>query len=252
MSTKHKIATVLTCVYFSIGFNYKNAFAQKKTLSIEMIQDRYKGKRPASATYVLETIKTQYNKSENLKQYVTELFPGKHRIDNGDIENGNALIYKNDSLFRFRQYKLTDAFPDNHYPTEYILGDIYFDQPELAKSIMRANRLDPEKSCAGIWEGRKVLILGTDNAQDRTSVQLWYDAQGLYPIRFFDFINGRIRETRYEIKNYGEYWYPKTIKQFVSSKQTEVTALSQVSFNRPLDSAIFDIEKFGAVHWVTQ
>lgn len=138
--------------------------AQPASVSLETIQKRYKGKWPKSITYLKEIHHTQYGLTQQIKEHHAALFPGLHRTDHGDPGDGNATITRGDSLYRFKKYKNSGRYENNHYPDAYILGDIYYDSIDEAKKQLAKNGLDINKSCVANWEGRKVYILGATNS----------------------------------------------------------------------------------------
>ncbi|ATP57463.1 hypothetical protein CPT03_13760 [Pedobacter ginsengisoli] len=244
------LAGCLTSLIFVLVTGKLNA--QATSVNVETIQKRYKGKWLKSITYIKQIRRDQYGRSQEGKEYHADLYPGLHRIDNGDPGDGNASIIKGDSLFLFKAYQSSGRFVNNRYPDEYILGDIYYDAIDDVKKYLISNGVDINKSCFGMWEGKKIYVLGATNTEGKSGVQIWYDLQGLYPVRFIDFIGRRVRDTRYKIKTYGLVWFPVAAQQFISGKHVEDATYSNVTINASINADIFDIQKFGTSHWYKQ
>src|SRR5579862_4552411 len=105
-------------------------FVQQDDMNSEKVlhqmYDRYSGKWYRTFTFVQ---KTENFRNDSLIKtstwYEAIMFPDKFRIDFGDISNGDAVIFANDSAYSFRKGVLNSTTADNNDLT-FLLGGLYF------------------------------------------------------------------------------------------------------------------------------
>ncbi|ANH82082.1 hypothetical protein A8C56_14860 [Niabella ginsenosidivorans] len=223
-------------------------------ISLEKIQQRYAGKWPKNMSYIKKIVSRRYGRTDSSTHYYAYLFPLYTRIDDRSPNNGNSRILKGDSTWYFR-YHRKDGNGQGHarrYFSDYMLGEIYWDDIEGLKKVLAYSKIDFTKQAKGIWEGRTVYVIGATTLEDRYHAQVWYDAEYLYPVRFFEGGTGNVLYSHYEIKRQGEVWQPVATKEFVNKRQTGEVRFVNFSFDRQLSEALFDPEKYGTFHWAQE
>ena len=220
-------------------------------ISLEKIQQRYAGKWPKNMSYIKKIVSRRYGRTDSSTHYYAYLFPQYARIDNRSPDNGNSTIFKGDSAWNFRYHrKFGNGYGHaRRYFSEYMLGEIYWDNIEGLKKVLANSKIDFTKQAKGTWEGRTVYVIGATTLEDTYHAQVWYDAEYLYPVRFFWGGTGNVLYSHYEIKRQGEIWQPVATKDFVNKRQTGETRFVSFSFDRQLSEALFDHEKYGTFHW---
>ena len=244
---KNKLNHLFSFLILTLAFF--NTYSQSQPFSLVSIQNRYKATWPKSITYIEQVHHEQYKKVDDYRVYHAYDFPGIHRIDMGDPDDGNSKIIINDMFHEFRSYKKLAPFLNRNLIEYYILGEIYFDQPEGAKQYFIANGIDMNKTGSGNWEGKKVLIFGAKSIGEQSGVQLYYDAQLLVPLRLVDYRSGRALESRFKIKQYNGYWLLESTRKLLGSKQIEYSIVAEPKTGVKIDPKVFDLENFGSYHW---
>lgn len=223
--------------------------AQNANLKIKNLHQRYIGKWPKTMTYIEEYIGNRFNTTWNVKNYHAASFPDKFRVDLENIDDGNAEITVGKTLYTFRKFKNKDEFSNHEVPfTEYIVGHLYFDSPEVVIQRFKSAGIDLNKTFTTTWKGRKVIVIGANTAETSYN-QIWYDAEGLFPVRRLEMVGRHRDDYQYTIKQSGGSWFPIKFIQFRNSRLIYERNYSQIKTNVNLDPEIFSIENFGSTHW---
>ena len=234
----------LMCLFVAHAYGQTSA-----VIPLEKIQERYAGKWPKHMSYIKKVVSHRYGRTDSSTHYYAYLFPQYTRIDDRSPDNGNTRIFRGDSTWYFRYHRKSGKGPSRRYFSDYMLGEIYYDDIEGLKKVLAYTKIDFTKQAKGSWEGRMVYVIGATSLEDRYHVQVWYDAAFLYPVRFIDGLSGNVLDSRYEIKKHGAIWEPKATKEFFNKRETGAVRFVNFSFDRQLPEALFDPEKYGASHW---
>jgi len=233
-----------TCLFVA------NVHAQSGTvISLEKIQQRYAGKWPKNMSYIKKVVSHRYGRTDSSSHYYAYVFPQYARIDNRSPHNGNTSIFRGDSTWYFRYHRKDGKGSAHRHFSDYMLGEIYWDDIEGLKKVLAYSKIDFTKQAKGNWEGRTVYVIGATTLEDRRHIQVWYDAEHLYPVRFIYGSIGNVEDIRYEIEKHGAIWKPKAAKEFYNKRQTGEVRFANFSFDRQLSEALFDPDKFGTYHW---
>ncbi len=116
---------------------------------------------------------------ENIK------FPNDFRIDFGNPDSGNAVIFKNDSSYLFRNGKRTNVRPDEN-DLVFLLGGMYFYPIDSVLSKMTTLGYDLDKFHEDVWKGKPVYVIGAGKGEDSVN-QFWIDKEHLNLVRMIKF-----------------------------------------------------------------
>src|ERR1700729_723047 len=127
---------------------------------LKQMYDRYAGKWYHSFTFVQTT---ESYKSDSLVKtatwYEAVLFPDKFRIDFGDLKDGNAIIFNNDSAYLFKSGLLANVKSDTNDLT-FLLGGLYFYPFDKMISQVRAFHYDLSRFHEDSWNQKPVYVIG--------------------------------------------------------------------------------------------
>lgn len=174
---------------------------------------------------------------ENIK------FPGKFRIDFGDPDSANAVIFKDDSSYLFRSSQLVriDANKDDLL---FLLGGLYFYPFDFVIAKMNSYGYDLHKFHEDVWKGLPVYVIGADNNADSVN-QLWIEKENYSLIRMLKYENSMKEEALFEnhVKLGGGF--TETLVHFyVNDKLIQVEKYNELKGDLPIEDAIFDPYKF--------
>lgn len=99
---------------------------ESSEMVIKKMYDRYNGKWYKTLTF---TQKNEFYKADTLSDiniwYEAIAFPDKFRIDVGELNDGNAAILANDSIYRFKEGKMVNqAYRKNNLT--FLGGGMFF------------------------------------------------------------------------------------------------------------------------------
>jgi outer membrane lipoprotein-sorting protein len=216
---------------------------------LKQMYDRYSGKWFRSFTFVQTT---ERYKGDSLTQtstwYEAILFPDKFRIDFGDIKNGDAVIYANDSAYNFRKGKLTGTRLDNNDLT-FLLGGLYFYSFDKVISQVKALHYDLDKFHTDTWNNKPVYVIGASTRDEKVN-QLWVDKEKLVLVRFIKYDDNRKEEGLLEDQQkFGGGWSETKATFYIDDKLIQKEYYHECKFNVALDPRIFQPAGFGSTHW---
>jgi len=235
---KYQLAVILVAVLIS---NLANA--QTNSSKLSEIHGAYYGKWYKTITFEQQT-NFYRNDSLKLKQTWKEAgkFPDLFRIDFGNPEMGNGLIFRGDSAYRYRKGKVVSASIDPNILI-YLLGGIYYDKLDIAKQRLTKSGFDVNKFDQRKWKDRDVYVVGA-NSGDSTSNQLWYDAKNLYLVRMIRKEDGRDMDVHFEgHEQIGKIWHENFVRVIANGKLVQEEIYSNFKSDVPLNDDIFDPKK---------
>ena len=236
------IAAVLIALASGKFFAQPTSVAGKET--IREMYGRYAGKWYRSFSF---NQTTEFYRNDSLKGtqtwYEAIKFPDKFRIDFGDKDSANAVIFKEDSSYSFKNGKLR-AVRHNDDDLTFLLGGMYFYTEDQVIKKLTALNYDLDKEYEGVYEGKPVLIVGA--AKGDTGVnQLWIDKKDLYLVRMIKFEGGRKEDGifgGYQV--FGGGWSETKCRFYFDDKLVQVETYHDCKQDIALDDAFFDPAHF--------
>jgi hypothetical protein len=216
---------------------------------LKQMYDRYSGKWYHTFTFVQTT---ESYKNDSLSKtstwYEAVMFPDKFRIDFGDIKNGDAVIFANDSAYNFRKGVLKGTTADNNDLT-FLLGGLYFYSFDNLISQVKALHYDLSKFHPDTWNKKPVYVIGA-NTNDEKVNQLWIDKEKMVIVRFIKFDDNRKEEGILDdqIKLDGG-WSETKVTFFINDHLIQKEYYRECKANIDIDPRIFQPSEFGKTHW---
>ncbi len=176
--------------------------------------------------------------------------PGKLHIRYNGFDTGHGAIYRNDSVYRFKDGALERAEATVHHLMLMAI-DVFFQDPEHTIATLEALGYDLDTYTyiaheIGFEGGMHVV--GTTSAHDDESQQFWVDKNGLYLRR----IKYRVGEDMYDVHlyEYRQYGSCPTATELNFFKNTDMVLEERyfnISFPQQVDSRMFSPAAFGSV-----
>ena len=207
---------------------------------IKMMHEKYAGKwyKTFSFNQTTEIYKNDsLVDSQTWNEYIR--FPEKFRIDFGNVESGNAVIFRNDSSYLFRNNKLVRA---NYSPNDllFLLGGMYFYPLDTTIAKMARFGFDLNKFHEDSWKGKAVYVIGADKNEDSVS-QLWFEKENYNLVRMIKFENNRKEEALLEDHVKLDGGFSETlVKFYVNDRLIQVEKYHDLKTNIDLEDEIFD------------
>lgn len=233
-------AVVLTSTLYSqSGDNY-----------LRKMYHAHKGKWYKTFTFVQ---RTEFYRNDSLLRsstwYEAARFPHDFRIDMEHPKNGNAVIYKKDSTYRFQKGQLARVTAGTN-PFTFILGGMYMVPYDSVKAQLQKDGYELTKGYTTSWQGRKTYVIGA-LANDTTSKQMWIDAKHLYLVRTLETDRGTHIDAQMsgQVK-VGKGWSETKVVFFFNGKLRQMEFYSDIKGNVDLDPRLFEPAWFGKLHWM--
>ena len=175
--------------------------------------------------------------------------PGFLSIRFNGFESGNGVIFREDSLYTFKDNQLQGRNFQIH-PLLLLCFDVYFLQPEKSIDKLQKIGFDLTKKTEAKWHGRDAYVIGTTDAADNTSPQFWVDKERLYVVRVLTNPKGTPRDV--EINNYQKLqgkWVATEIIFKTDGKTTLREEYFNMRFPKAMKKAWYDPAQFANTKW---
>ena len=211
---------------------------------LKKMHDRYAGKWYKTFTF---NQTTEIYRNDSLKQsetwYENIKFPNDFRIDFGNPDSGNAVIYKNDSSYLFRRGQRVNVRRDEN-ELVFILGGMYFYQFDEVTAKMKSLGYDLNKFHEDTWKEKSVYVLGAGKGEDSVN-QLWIEKENYSPVRMLKYENKKKEEAFFENHvKLGGGFTETLVHFFINDKLIQVEKYHDLKANIEINPAIFDPENF--------
>jgi hypothetical protein len=216
---------------------------------ITRMRERYLGKWYRTVTFVQKTtladgkVETWYEAAE---------LPGKLRIDIAPLEGRNTLLFRNDTLYEFKEGKLTEAEPLIH-PLMVLGFDVYAQPLDRTLGQLRELGFDLAKVHEAEWQGRPAYVVGAE-AGDSVTRQFWIDQERLYFVRMLEpgkkDPTARVETQFNKYVPMGQGWLETEVRFMVNGETRMLEEYTEPKASVKLDPAIFDPSRWVAPGWV--
>lgn len=212
---------------------------------LKQMYDRYTNKWYRTLTFTQTT--ESYKNDSLVKTAIWKeaiMFPDKFRIDFGDLKNGDAVIFRNDSAYNFKKGKLSNARIDKDDLT-FLLGGLYFYPFNEVLIKMKSLHYDLDKFHADTWKGRAVYVIGANTNEEKFN-QVWIDKEKLILVRFIKFDDNTKEEGVFENHiSLGGGWSETLCSFYINDKLIQKEYYHDCRANDPIDPKLFEPSAFG-------
>jgi outer membrane lipoprotein-sorting protein len=212
--------------------------------TLKKMHDRYAGKWYKTFSF---NQTTEVYRNDSLKQtetwYENIKFPNDFRIDFGNPDSGNAVIFKNDSSYFFRSGQIAQV---RRYEDDllFLLGGMYFYQFDEVTTKMKLFGYDLDKFHEDTWKGKDVYVIGAGKGEDSVN-QLWVEKGNYTPVRMIKYENKNKEEAFFENHvKLGGGFTETLVHFFINDKLLQVEKYHDLKSDVEINPAIFDTENF--------
>lgn len=234
----------LLLLLITIGFAFSVKPPETGRGIFTKIYERYSGKWYKTFSF---TQTTEMYRNDSLRKteiwYEHIQFPQNFRIDFGDADSGNAVIFTNDSSYVFRNGR---KIRGGYYPNDllFLLGGMYFYPLDESIKKLGSFGFDINKFHEDEWKGDKVYVIGAEKKEDSVN-QVWFDKKNYNLVRMIKFDKGQKEEAfpGNHVKLNGGY--SETLVHFyINDKLVQVEKYYNLKGDIKIDPAIFDSGNF--------
>ena len=213
---------------------------------IREMHNRYAGKWYQTLTFVQKTTKGDGTVET---WYEAARIPGFLRIDIAPVDSGNAILFRNDSVYVFRGGQRRQARPYVH-PLMVLGFDVYADTPEKTIEKLKGLNFDLTRLREDSWQGRPVYVVGAA-AGDTTSNQFWVDKERLLTVRLIQPGNGSSMESLFnKYQRIGNTWIAPEMIFNVNGRAMQTEEYSDMQVDVDLPEGLFEPGAYSAPGWV--
>ncbi len=218
--------------------------------AIYKMYQRYHGKWQRTLKFTQRTEKYRNDSLVSTETwYETIVYPNFFRIDFGNPADGNCLVFRYDSVYRFKTHELVTA-KQNRSELVYLIGGLYFENgPADAAERIAAMGYDLDKTHNTVWNGRKALVIGS--LDDTAHENQLYVAQDNYNVlRTLKYDNGKKQEVIFDkhIKA-GNGWSETLVTFYTDGHLTQKEIYRDVIANDDVDTALYHPATLWQSHW---
>lgn len=215
---------------------------------LDAMQVKYRGKWFKEYTFAQQTIR--YNQKGAIRDTAiwneAVSYPDHFRIDFN--QEGQFVIFKNDSSWRFQNYKLQGS---RFEPQEFLLfkGGMYFISPATIMNKLIAYGYDTSIFREDRLNGRKAYVIGAKKGDLKTK-QFWIDADHFYTVRRISPLrDGSALDVQYgDHKAVKGGWVEQVVTFYRDGRLIQIENYLDINTSGKLDPQIFNVEK-PAVTW---
>jgi len=208
-------------------------------------------KKYASSWYQTLTFKQAtiyYNAEEKVAReqtwYEAMLLPNSLAIKFDSITSGNGIVFKNDSIYNFKDGKKIASRPLYH-PLLILGFSVYAQQPQKTINDLKKLQIDLSKIKTTTWQGKENYVVGDENAN-----HFYIEKERLLFTKLIQKqANNTHRETqfnKYEPLQKG--WISPEVLFFTNGKLTLKEVYSEIK-TPVLTKEVFDVNQFQKSNW---
>jgi hypothetical protein len=215
---------------------------------VKKMYDRYKNTWYRNFTFDQTT---QIYQNDSLKKSDTwheaMVYPDQLRIDFGAIDSGNAVLFRGDSTYRFKQGKLATAVKGEN-ELVFLLGGMFFHPFEEVKAKFKALGYDLSQYREDVWKGQPVYVIGSKDGDG--SNEIWIEQKRLLIVRMIAYKN-KVKQDFWfeEYLPLGKAWVETKCSFYFDDKLRQVEIYHDCKANEKIDPRVFEPSAFGTVHW---
>lgn len=205
INRKKLIAFFLFCSLFSFAQYHDGE------VLLKAMHDKYSGKYCRTVTFDQKTLRYDTNHAVSGTSYWYEWisYPDKFRIDYGTKYGGNCVIFRNDSVFNYRDHKLVKSGPDEN-DLLLLLGGMYFRKFEDVEARLKKKGYPLKRLKSLPLNAGNVYVIGNDSTN-----QIWVDKTDLKVVKL---------KTRVGQNNWLEIMFYDFVKSCEGFTETRVSA----------------------------
>lgn len=219
---------------------------------IGAMRDRYDGRWYETLTFVQETIQYRPDGSADTSTwYEAYAAPGKLRIDFAPLDDGNGILFADDTRYTIQNGAVTDARAQVH-PLLLLGFDVYHLPAEETTGKLETLGFDLSKMYETTWQDRPTYVVGADDAGAEVST-FWIDQEHLYFTRMIRYVGpdtSNVQEVQFnDYERLGGGWIaPEVLFDFDGQRVLQET-YSEMQTGMALDTTLFNPDHWRATHW---
>ncbi len=228
------------------------AFAAKIKNGEELIaamHKKYSNKWYKTLAFVQKTTQFKPDGTTQVSTWYEAMsVPGKLRIDIAPLENGNGIMFLDNTQYSFSKGKLVRSAPRIH-PLLVLGFDVYAQPVETTVKLLKDLGFDLSVLHEETWQGKSVYVIGAKQG-DLSSPQFWIDKKNLYFVRMIE-LGGKDKKqvfetefNKYQKVGGGSGWVSAEVIFNIDGKPATTEEYTDIQTDVKLDEKLFDPQKW--------
>lgn len=213
-------------------------------------KDRYSDNRLKSFSFVQETVQYRSDGTVDTSTWHELVeYPDRFRIDFRERDAGNTNLFRNDSIYVFRDNK--EVHRGREVQGFMVMEGSVYDSPvDSTLSRLQEIGVDTEKYYTTTHQGRHTYVIGA-HPGDTTSVQIWLDRDRRNTVR-------RIMHTRDgspllvvydDFKDFEGHDIETWLEFYLDGRLIQTERYNDVEINPEYDTGVFDPARCLDTYW---
>ena len=215
---------------------------------IQQMHDRYAGRWFRTLTFQQSTTVTRNDSTVVTTWYESVRAPDRLRIDVGDPQLGNGMLYTADSSIVLRGGRVVRALPEGNPFLPFVVG-VYTQPVATTLAQLRPWQFDLSKAHDDMFDGARVVVVGAERG-DTIHPQFWVSRDRLLLVRMIVPLGADTYDIA--LRKYAEFagsWVAMRI-EMASGQMKQSEDYTNVRVNPDLSSNLFDPSSWTtARHW---
>jgi hypothetical protein len=211
------------------------------------MHDRYVNNWYETLTFRQESVTHKVDGTNSSEiWYESLLLPGNLRIDIGQPNSPNGMLFAGGKLIQFKNNEIIASRPFVHMLL--VLGfDVYRQPVETTINQVKTQAFDLSRVHEETWEGHPVYVVGADK-RDLKSRQFWIDKETLLFVRLLE--PDDRDPTKTDDSRFTDYrplpigWVAARVEFYSDGKNVFSEIYSDIKANPKLDPALFNPDQF--------
>ncbi|HEV7621255.1 MAG TPA: hypothetical protein VGO09_05960 [Flavisolibacter sp.] len=233
---------------FFLMLNFPGSKIPEGEKILKEMHDRYAGKWYSCYTFYQTT---EIYRNDSLKKtdiwYEAVQFPDHFRIDFGPADSSNALIFKGDSAYNFKNGILRSVRKDDDDLT-FLLGGMYFYPFDVARKKIKELGYDINKAEEETWKGKQIYVIGAKKGEQAN--QVWIDKEKLIIVRMIKYDHkGKLEGIFTDHIKLGNGWTETKAIFYYDNKLIQVEKYHNCRTDLKIDPRLFEPSQFLKSNW---
>lgn len=216
---------------------------------IREMHDRYAGKWYQTLSFVQ---RTSHPGQPTETWFEAATLPGMLRIDIAPIDSGNALLFRNDTLYQLTHGAIKNSQSMIH-PLLVLGFDVYAAPADQTIGKLTKLKIDLAKIRPDTWQGKPVYVVGA-NVGDNTTPQFWVDQENLLFVRMLQAgPDASVRETQFNrYEKIGGGWIAAEVLFLRDGKVDGMEEYTDIRIGGPFEPRLFNPAAYARPAWVQE
>jgi hypothetical protein len=179
--------------------------------------------------------------------YEVGSFPSLFRIDFDAPKSGNAVVYRNDSVYVYRNNKIASRRAEFN-KILYIMGGMYSDKMPIVRQKFDKIGIDIRKQHIKNYKGQSVFVVGDES--NPKGALIYFDKNKHVPLLYsYMQDDNRLKILFEEHRFIKGFWIEKIVKFYLNDQLAQIEYYNDYIVDPSLEPKMFSASELGCCYW---